>query len=326
MKKPLFLRRALLIFGLLIPLALAFAESDPYTIQFYSAYGGAQNIRVEGRVLKERPAPAASEKDGKWRNLRRSSRQFFNDEGKNLMLDVSLGETHWTSKTDDEGYFQLVVARPKATPDGWQTLRAASDKISGEGRLLLVPAENMLGLISDIDDTILVSDVLNKRRLLANTFLKNPAQRQAVPGMAELYQSVLARNPEPASAALFYLSASPSQIAGSLTDFLARQNFPPGVLLTKQINREVDKDSLFATMEYKIGRIETIFADLPQQRFILVGDDSEKDPETYDAIRSRYPERVEAIWIRRVNPDPKRARFAEQLDLQDVLVKADSAK
>jgi phosphatidate phosphatase APP1 len=54
-------------------------------------------------------------------------------------------------------------------------------------------------------------------------------------------------------------------------------------------------------------------------RFVLVGDDGERDPEIYDWVRRRHPQRVEAIWIRRVHPDPRRARFAGQRDLGDVM-------
>jgi phosphatidate phosphatase APP1 len=51
----------------------------------------------------------------------------------------------------------------------------------------------------------------------------------------------------------------------------------------------------------------------------LVGDDGEKDPEIYHDIRTRFPSRVEAVWIRRVHPDPARAVFPEQGDLGKAL-------
>lgn len=57
-------------------------------------------------------------------------------------------------------------------------------------------------------------------------------------------------------------------------------------------------------------------------RFTLIGDDGERDPEIYQEIRNLHPDRIDAIRIGRVNPDPKRPKLAGQGDLQ-VLLRAD---
>ena len=113
-----------------------------------------------------------------------------------------------------------------------------------------MPPGNRLGLISDIDDTILISEVTQKRRLLANTFLKNAKQRQAVPGMASLYTRLMAQNAEPASAPLFYLSASPRQLQDAISEFLGHNAFPPGVLLTKRVSNDFSGDPLLDQLSY----------------------------------------------------------------------------
>ena len=43
-------------------------------------------------------------------------------------------------------------------------------------------------------------------------------------------------------------------------------------------------------------------ADFPDMRFILIGDDGQKDPTTYATIARRYPGRVLAIGIRQLSP------------------------
>ena len=309
--------------GLLLPLLLAGtllggpARADGDLIVFHAAYGAAGSIVVDGRMIErhaEHP-PAAS--DGRLHNLRRTTRRFANDERKGRPLTLTLGQHSWPLQTDDEGYFHLDAET--ALPPGWHPLAAQSGKTVGEGRLLLAPPGNTRGLISDIDDTVVVSEVLSKRRLLANTFLKNPAQRQAVPGVAALYAQVAATNPQADAAPLFYLSASPRQLHAPIADFLARHDFPAGVLLTKRVSDDRKSDPWTDQFRFKTNRIEEIFARLPEVRFILVGDDGEKDPEIYDRIRRQHPGRVEAIWIRRVNPDPARPRFAGQDDLADIL-------
>ena len=42
--------------------------------------------------------------------------------------------------------------------------------------------------------------------------------------------------------------------------------------------------------------------DFPDMKFILIGDDGQKDPTTYATIAKRYPGRVLAIGIRQLSP------------------------
>jgi phosphatidate phosphatase APP1 len=68
-------------------------------------------------------------------------------------------------------------------------------------------------------------------------------------------------------------------------------------------------------------KIEEILARVPHARFTLIGDDGERDPEIYEEIRRLHPDRIEAIWIRRVNPDPVRPKLADQGDLAVLLAR-----
>jgi phosphatidate phosphatase APP1 len=197
-------------------------------------------------------------------------------------------------------------------------VEASAGPASGEGALLLLPPDNRRGLISDLDDTILVTGVNDKARMLGNTFLKNPAQREAVPAMAWLYKTVLASNPAPRAAPLFYLSASPRQLHGAIATFLKLNGFPDGVLITKRVTDDRTSEPLLDQMAYKLQKIEDILARTPGVHFVLVGDDGERDPDIYETVRRQHTERVEAIWIRRVNPQPVRLP-AGQLTLSEVL-------
>jgi phosphatidate phosphatase APP1 len=199
-------------------------------------------------------------------------------------------------------------------PDRWSRGRSY-----GRVGLLIVPNDNVAGLISDLDDTILVSEVNSTRRLLAKTMLGNPLQREAVPGTAELYRTLAGRNPDPAAAPTFYLSASPRQLHGSIQAFLDHNGFPRGVLITKRVTNDATSEPLRDQVAYKIAKIEEILRRLPDVRFTLIGDDGERDPEVYRQIRERHPARVAAIWIRRVHPDPKRTRYPDQGDLAELL-------
>ncbi|MEI7781808.1 MAG: phosphatase domain-containing protein, partial [Planctomycetota bacterium] len=62
---------------------------------------------------------------------------------------------------------------------------ADGDRIhAGGGRIQLVGAHG-LSVVTDIDDTVKVTNVANRRELLANTFVR---EFQAVPGMVDIYR------------------------------------------------------------------------------------------------------------------------------------------
>lgn len=162
-----------------------------------------------------------------------------------------------------------------------------------EGRVQLVGPEG-ISVISDIDDTIKESNVLDKKELLANTFFR---KFRPVSGMSKAY-----RRWAQEGAVFHYLSSSPWQLYPSLREFMAREGFPAGSFHLQDFRL---KDRSFFNLfrspeESKIARIEEIIRLYPRRSFILVGDSGEKDPEVYGTVARRYPGRISAVFIRRV--------------------------
>ncbi|OVE82332.1 hypothetical protein BVY04_01255 [bacterium M21] len=63
--------------------------------------------------------------------------------------------------------------------------------------------------------------------------------------------------------------------------------------------------------EYKVSEIQQLFTQYPGQRFILVGDSGEHDPEVYAEVYRRWPAQVVGIAIRLAGNEKmrKKARF-----------------
>ena len=179
------------------------------------------------------------------------------------------------------------------------------DDRSFQGRIQLV-APRGLSVISDIDDTVKVSEVTDKRALLVNSFLKPFA---AVPGMAEAYGRWAA-----GGAVFHYVSSSPWQFYPELADFMAAAGLPAGSFHLRAFRfRDESFFNLFASSEEtKPPQIEALLAAFPGRDFILVGDSGEKDPEIYGEIARKHPGRIAAIYIRRVTPEAAEdARYLE---------------
>jgi phosphatidate phosphatase APP1 len=241
-----------------------------------------------------------------------------NERGKTIEMEVGgksfpVGETAPNGHTTNRIRIPAEVAAD-AVRDGEQerwiepTFRAES----GEEQLQIPVVEREgLSVVSDIDDTVKVTEVLDRGAMLERTFLE---EFEAVEGMAERYRGL----EEERDPAFHYLSASPWQLLPFLESFLADEGFPPGVFHLRQLRpRSISSPADFASgsSEYKTATIERLIEDFPGRHFILIGDSSEHDPEVYGGIARSYPESIAHVAIRAVaGADNFDARFAEALE------------
>lgn len=155
-----------------------------------------------------------------------------------------------------------------------------------------------VSIISDIDDTIKLTDVCYRRKMLRRTFSE---PFESIPGMSQLY-----REWSKSGALFHYVSSSPWQIYDALHEFLHRDGFPMGSMHLKwfRLRDELFKRWSIIRRKSKSGVIRGIVKRLPQRRFILVGDSGEKDPEMYAKIATRHPRQIARICIRQVDENP----------------------
>jgi phosphatidate phosphatase APP1 len=308
---------ALFTFGFLafaMPSSASASDDELHTI-IDDGWVGAQGFHFSGRLTEVRRG--AEKGASKWSAFYRSTRMLFTS-GEEGAVTWRVGTMEWTTRADDHGYWELTANTPLGLAPGWHEIEAVPSASSAAG--LLVPdPRNALGIISDIDDTILVSEVISKRRLLSNSLMVAAEDRSAVPGLADLYKRISKKNPASESTPIFYVSGSPRQLTDNIRRFLKANGFPRGVLQLKEISTERG-DSLLDTPAYKRKHIDKILASFPGVKFMLIGDDGEHDPEIFAAVAEKYPERVEGVWIRRVHDDLTRAKFAGQRDLTELLV------
>jgi len=153
-------------------------------------------------------------------------------------------------------------------------------------------------VISDIDDTIKVTEVRDHQATLRNTFLR---EFQSVPGMAQFYQTLARSN----HAAFHYLSASPWQLYEPLNEFVRSNGFPAGTFHLKPFRwKSRSFISLFADpVKYKLSVIEPILKRYPKRQFILIGDSGERDPEIYGELARKFPKQIDQIYIRDVTAE-----------------------
>jgi phosphatidate phosphatase APP1 len=243
----------------------------------------------------------------------RRARLFLadNERGKRIAIELA-GQRFEVGESGANGHFSGVIELARdALPArleapqwlSFAAVLAADDERRYEGRCQLVAPEGV-SVISDIDDTVKVSHVLDRRKLLEATFTR---PFEAVPRMAYAFRAWAE-----AGAVFHYVSSSPWQLYPELEAFLRAEGFPAGSFHLKEVRL---KDRTFLDLfapaeETKPPLIEALLERCPGRRFLLVGDSGEHDPEVYGAVARRAPERIHGVLIRRVEgADNSEARF-----------------
>lgn len=294
------------------------AVAGPKTLQVIvdDGWQGAAGCSFSGRVVTAVPKPDAEA--GAWELVERNTRLLLTG-GVEGVVRWQVERAEWRLSAAHDGYWMLASSLPTGLAPGWYDIKTEPIASSQAGFFVPDP-RNTVGIISDLDDTILVTDILNRRKTLENSLATPVGQRQAVAGMADFYRRLISVNPAPETAPVFYVSATPRQLTDNIREFLGANGFPRGVLMLRKVVPPAFKAP---GDEYKLEHIEGILAAYPAVRFVLIGDDGERDPEIYNEIHRRHPERVVAIWIRRVNPASDRPRFEGQKDPAEALTRGE---
>lgn len=233
--------------------------------------------------------------------FRQRAAMFLVDNERNKRLKLKIADqVVTTDKTGPNGHFYAHTRLPANNArDGWQEISLmtpGTEHRSFSGRIQLL-ARQGVSVISDIDDTIKQSNVLDKKALLANTFTKPFA---AVDGMPALYQHW-----QQQGAMFHYVSSSPWQLYPALTEFFQQAGLPAGSFHLKlfRLKDETALAMFDSPLESKLATISEILQTYPQRRFILVGDSGEKDPEVYAQIYRHFTRQIAHIYIRDVTQE-----------------------
>ena len=255
------------------------------------AYGAPGWIRVMCRVLLRPPTTP-----GRQAHDARGWRSFLTAEASSVPVSVRIGDRVHDLVTDSGGY---VDARLDCDLEpGWHTavLQAQGGDPADVAVRVVAPGPGV-GLVSDIDDTVMVTMLPRPLLALRNAFLTRESARQPVPGMAGLYRELLEAEPD---AFVVYLSTGAWSTAGALTAFLERHGYPSGPLLLTDWG-PTQSGWFRSGQEHKRTQLRRLLAELPELRWLLVGDDGQHDPSLYAEAVAAHPDRVLGVAIRQLS-------------------------
>ena len=267
-------------------------------VELFPAVGTPRAVVLMGRVVTRAPAADAGPLTRNLERLTSSGQRGVSVELRwaghaQLVSSGGHGQFSGTFTADAEP-FPAGPQPAEARVEGAEPATATVDVVDPEAPFFVV---------SDFDDTIAVTHVLQPGKLLETTLWRDEATQPVVDGMPDLYHCL--REVSAASPAFALVSGSPVQYAERIASFLERHHFPPlGLYL-----RELRPSTL---SNYKQPHIRALLKALPNP-VVLIGDSGEKDPEVYAQMRDEFKERVRRIYIRKAGHDTDPRRFRDML-------------
>lgn len=251
-----------------------------------------------GTLAAARQALDLADRDPRTARFIAVARWFLVDNERGKKLSVTIGAVTVTlPRTGSDGHALDWVRLPATADSGgeWLSMETrARDGRRFRALVQLVPRTGV-SVVSDVDDTIKVTEVIRgKRRVLERTFLE---PFEAVPGMAARYRAW-----QGSGAVFHYVSAAPWQLYPELSRFLDRARFPTGTLHLRDFRVKDDRRwNLFASPRpHKLREIGALLARYPARHFVLVGDTGESDPEIYGELARSHRKQIAAILLRDV--------------------------
>jgi phosphatidate phosphatase APP1 len=270
------------------------------TVLSYPGYGTGEWIRVLGRVVlarDPRPGSRAERKNRRREESVRGWRSFISVPYSAVDVVVEVEGSSHTVRPDRGGVIDDVIPVDLKPGIHTVTLRAGSSGHVATSPVQVVADHSCFGLISDVDDTVMVTAL--PRPLLAawNTFVLDEHARVPTPGMAVLLERIAASHPD---APVIYLSTGAWNVAPAVTRFLSRNLFPPGALLLTDWGPTHDR-WFRSGRQHKEQNLRRLVREFPNIRWLLVGDDGQHDEEIYAEFVREHPLNVAAVAIRRLS-------------------------
>ncbi|HHH51283.1 MAG TPA: DUF2183 domain-containing protein [Campylobacterales bacterium] len=296
------LKKSLLFLTLLL-LSLIVNIQAQNNIEVYNTYGNEEQVFIQGRMLVKKEFQEVQKDDNWFLNLWRRAREIQSNEIEEATIIATIKSQFYETRGDDEGYFDFNIKSTLFLSTGYEPidLKIKNNSTSYRTQATIINSQQkLLGIICDIDDTVMISNVPNKFKFSMNTLLKNYKQRKVVPTMAKRLQKLLSENPKEAPSTLFFLSGSPQQLFNPIESFLAYNHFPKHTIILKKVHGD-HTDPLTDQLAYKSQKIEQLIRLYPNIQWVMFGDSGEKDKEVYELMKKRYPNKIRKFYIRDVD-------------------------
>ncbi|HLO90120.1 MAG TPA: phosphatase domain-containing protein [Lentimicrobium sp.] len=283
----------------------------------YIGYGDNNNTFIMGEVVRSFAVTKPAEHFSRWQNILATVKRYLVEDVADFDVTVEYNGMSKTVRTDKFGIFRCEFnhSGKLISAERWQkaiinlTINENNryyypDINSGkvESEVMVVNNKSQFGVISDIDDTIIVSYATQKLTKLKLLLFNNAHTRMPFEGVSAFYTALQQGTSDDITNPVFYLSNSEWNLYDLLYEFIEFNRIPKGPLLLREMKiRLLNPLKLMVVKKnHKQQVLYQLFSTLTELKFILIGDSGQHDPEVYAEIVRQFPGRVLAIYIRDV--------------------------
>lgn len=291
-------------------------SQEKVKVEPFLSFGNEDVIFVKGRVITSYKQKRPTSRNSWLKNIIASIRRYSAKSIPNALVEIHLNDQKFQVRTDEEGVFekQIEAKNPYSVERlehvNFKVLEPVekfnSSWVSREVKRFSEPQ----GVISDIDDTVLISHSTDIGKKFWLSISKNAYTRRPLPGVSQFYKELTRDKETP----IFYVSSSDWSLYDLIRDFMRYRHIPMGPTLLK--DKHLNLKNIWKTDHgghgHKKDKIEFLFRFYPEMQFYLVGDSGQQDPEIYAEIMKKFPDRIIAVFIRLVEDlDPERKKELE---------------
>ncbi|WP_127846400.1 phosphatase domain-containing protein [Psychroflexus aestuariivivens] len=250
-----------------------------------------QKTLVTGTVLKNKTSIIQKPKSI-FGNSLKVLKSYWKKPYSDRSIYLKSDEKSLSLKTDSKGYFFKVFDAFQSTNFDFYDENGNILEPTQSHPFVFKNKSGLIEIISDIDDTVIHSHTASALKRIYTILFKRPNKRKKV-----LYISALLDFFEKKDFRIFYLSKSESNLFGLITSIFRFNDVPEGpLLLTPYLKFKM----LFKPSkgEHKLKFLRALISNLPQKRFILIGDDTQKDMDIYKQIVNEFEDRIIKVYIR----------------------------
>ena len=294
-------------------LLAALKLTNAVVVKVYNGYGNSTHCIVFGHVLKLSPLPRKRFSSNFLTNTLALLRLFMVRPLPKARLRMKWEDASYETIAEDDGFFRFEWKPRTALKPGWHHVRIEalhlnnSEPFATGEATLFIPSPNEYAFISDIDDTFLISHSSKIRKRLYVLLTENARSRDPFEGVVNHYQLLSQAQAQlETTNPFFYVSSSEWNLYDYIREFSKEHKLPEGVYLLGQIKKfkQVFKtgQNNHATKFMRIARILEAF---PEQKFILLGDDSQEDPNIYAAAVDHFKNKIFCVYLRHIHKKKK---------------------
>ncbi len=275
-------------------------------------------IFLQGMVIEDKGLTKPVDRQKIWQNILAMIKRFSGDEIPGVKVKAEFMGLSQISETDDNGFFffhfDVKEISDEILKKHWHPVRITlldeiienQPEIIAMGEIRIVSGNEKRIIVSDIDDTVLISHSTQTFRKLKLMLFRNALTRMPFKSISSFYRALEKGKEKNAFYPFFYVSSSEWNLYDLLENFFDHNKIPKGVFMLRKLESSIYKfwKSGQGNHEHKYEKIKFLLEFYKSQSFILIGDSGQKDPGIYNRLAHEFPGRIEAIYIRKIGTKP----------------------